>query len=555
MVHRREKDRVWKWLGVFLAGMVAFTLLSRAAYQHGLAVVSTASPTSGSIAHTLQVTGRTEQNQERAVTTVAGLRVASVRVHEGQQVAQGEVLFTLDLDDLEQTIVEQQQEMRKQQLSIQDAWSQSSASQKQRENQQAQAEENYDAAISQAQTTLERAARDLERAEQALEDFYSGVSTQEAREAALVQAAQEARNAYDAACTALEGLRQELADSIQSALDQATTETTGAGAGEDPVSPTPGQPDQEAITQAVEAEFASRIAQAEAAVEQARLAQEQADADLETFRQTPATEASEAELLANLEAAQQAYDDATDALENAQTVYGRAVASANLPEGTNHTAQIAQITYDQMALALGKLEALQEAEGEICAPVDGVVTRCSVQTGERTTDSTAMLLADLDQGCRFSCVITQEQSTYIGVGDLVTLQASSGGKRYEELAVTSLSSGEEEDTYRLTVQLPAGTLALGVSARLSYTQRSQPYTCCVPLSALHLDQNNRPYVLVAEETDSVLGTQLQARKVSVTVLEQNETMAALAEGALSSKQRVIVSSDKAVDTGSRVRVG
>ena len=208
-----------------------------------------------------------------------------------------------------------------------------------------------------------------------------------------------------------------------------------------------------------------------------------------------------------------------------------------------------------MALALDKLEALLDGEGKILSPVDGIVTRCNIQTGEKTTDTTAMLLADLSQGCKFSGLVTEEQSKYIGLGDRVTLRAGSTGKRYEDLPVTTFSPSEEtEGGYRLTVQLPANTLSLGASAELSFTRKSQPYSCCVPVSALHLDVRNQPYVLVVEQVNTVLGPQQQARKVSVTVLEQNETTAALAEGALSSKQQVIVGSDRAVDIGSRVRV-
>ena len=112
----------------------------------------------------------------------------------------------------------------------------------------------------------------------------------------------------------------------------------------------------------------------------------------------------------------------------------------------------------------------------------------------------------------------------------------------------------EEETGQLTVQLPAGTLPFGASAELNFTRKSQPYSCCVPLPALHLDEKNQPYVLVVEPVETVLGTQMQARKVSVTILEQNETTAALAEGAVHSGQQIIVSADRAVDDGSRVRV-
>lgn len=569
MYLKKEKGRIRKLVGIFFAGMLLFTLLSRAVYQHGTAVVTTAAPTSGAIAHTVQLTGKTLQNQEQAVTTVAGLRVASVCVNEGQQVNQGDVLFTLDLDYLEETILTQKQNMEKQRLSVQDAWSQNAATQKRRSNAQAQAEENYNSAVSQAETALDRAARDLERAKTALENYYKGITEDKAQEEALVSECQKAKSDYDAALAALELLQQEIADKIQEAIDRAEQERAQAPQQETvpevlpPAEPVPQtdtltQAEIDAIANAVRAEYAQRLSDAQSAVEQAERAVNETNAALDTYRQEQQTDSpvrSEQELLDAVEKAQQTYDDARSALENAKTTYGRAIRSANLPDGSNHTAQIGQITYDQMALALDKLEALLDGEGKILSPVDGIVTRCNIQTGEKTTDTTAMLLADLSQGCKFSGLVTEEQSKYIGLGDRVTLRAGSTGKRYEDLPVTTFSPSEEtEGGYRLTVQLPANTLSLGASAELSFTRKSQPYSCCVPVSALHLDVRNQPYVLVVEQVNTVLGPQQQARKVSVTVLEQNETTAALAEGALSSKQQVIVGSDRAVDIGSRVRV-
>lgn len=109
-----EKQKIWKLTGGFFAAMAAFTLLSRAAYQHGIAVVTTQAPASGTISHQVVLNGKTVQNQEQAVTTEAGLRIAGVYVNEGQQVKQGDVLFTLDLDYLDEEILHQKQEMQKQ---------------------------------------------------------------------------------------------------------------------------------------------------------------------------------------------------------------------------------------------------------------------------------------------------------------------------------------------------------------------------------------------------------------------------------------------------------
>ena len=638
MYRKIDKSRVWKLTGAFFGAMVLFTLLSRAVYQHGTAVVVAEAPSSGVITHSIRATGKVYQNQDLAVTTVGGLRVASVWVNEGQQVRAGDVLFSLDMDYLTETIAGRKREMEKQKLSIQDAWSQTYATAQQRSNQQAQAEENYAAAVSQAETTLERTERALERAERALENFYNGVTEDKAQEAALVRECQEAQESHRSAQAALEQLQGEIERRVQETVEQTKQEGAQPAPAETPPTteatqppteatqppteatqppteatqppteaaqppteaaqppettqppetaqplpaqtPAPTEPevlpaggsgvgmprlvllsaaatpvDLDAVAAAVRESYAQQLAAAQGEVERTAAALADAQAELEAYRaqQSGGAEPSEQALLDSVEKARENYDDALAALENAKTTYGRAIQSAGLPDGTNHAAQIGQINYDQMAQELGKLEALLEEEGEIRAPVDGLVTSCRVQTGEKTTDTTSVLLADLSRGCKFSCTVTEEQSQYIGVGDLVTLQGASGGKRYQDLPVTLLAPGEEE-TYQMTVQLPENTLALGASAELTYTRRSQPYNCCVPLSALHLDERNQPYVLVAETVKSVLGTQTQARKVPVTVLERSDTSAALAEGSLNREEQVIVSADRAIDAGSRVRV-
>ena len=590
MYLRKEKGRIWKWIGLFFAAMILFTILSRSIYQNSTAVVTTESPSSGTINHSVQITGKTVQNQEMAVTTIGGLRIGSVCVNEGQQVKQGDVLFILDLDYLDETILKQEQDMKKQQLSVWDAWAQNSNAQKQRENQQAQAEENYDNAVAQAQTAVDRAKRDLDRAKTALENYRNGVTDDKAEEEALLLACQEAKDDYDNAVTTLEALQREIDQAVQDAIAQAEAELQEAAAQAaepeetqpteetvpsdetnpteettapvDPVTvaePIPmatelTQEQKDQIEASVRASYAERLSTAQTAVQTAQQAVTNTNAELDAFyqRQNSGAEVSEQDLIDAVERAQEAYDDAVAALETTKTTYGRAVNSANLPASTSNSAQIGQITYDQMSVQLEKLNALREAEGKILAPTDGIVTRCNVQTGEKTTDTTAILLADMSQGCKFSGLATEEQSQYIGVGDMVTLRA--GNKSYKDLPITTFSTTEEAGGYRLTVQIPANTLTLGANVQLSFTKKSQPYSFCIPLSALHLDDRNQTYVLVVQQTDSVMGTELQAKKVTVTVLEQNETIAAIADGALDSKDLVIVSSDKSIENGSRVRV-
>lgn len=588
MYLKKEKGSIWKWIGVFFLIMVLFTLLSRAVYQHGTAVVKVEMPSVGTIDHTVQINGKTVQNQEVAVTTIGGLRIGRVCVNEGQQVKQGDVLFILDLDFLDETILKQEQDMKKQQLSVWDANAQNFNAEKQRENQQAQAEENYDNAVAQAQTAVDRAKRDLDRAKTALENYRNGVTDNKAEEEALELACQEARTDYNDAVAVLKALEQEIDRAVQDAITQAemelqqatlqaatqpptetipTEEISGTVEATAPVEAVPiAEPapiateltsEQKAeIEASVKASFADRLSASETAVQTAQQAVTDADAELEAFRQrqNSNSELSEQNLIDAVEEAQEAYDDAVAALETTKTTYGQAIDSANLPASTSNSAQIGQITYDQMKLELSKLQTLRDGEGKILSPTNGIVTRCNVQTGEKTTDTTAILLADMSQGCKFSGLATEEDSEYIGVGDKVLLQTGNG-KVYKDLPVTTFSATEETGGgYRLTVQIPAENLSLGANMHLSFTKKSPVYSCCAPLSALRLDSRNQPYVLVVEEGKSVMGAQLQARKVSVTVLEQNATMAALAEGSIGPKDFVIVGTDREIDHGSRVRV-
>lgn len=526
-----EQKTIQKWTVAFFGGMALFTVLSRAAYQQGTAVVHTAAPSSGTVSHTVRLTGKAVQNQEIAVTTLPGLRVGAVLVTEGQQVEAGEPLFTLDMDYLEEIVEEKRQELRKQQLSVQDSWSQAYAQDRARETAREQAQENYDAAVSGAEDTLGRAEEAVDKAQRALDDYYAGVTGDEEKKAALADACRKAEQDLETAKTALSDLEAERDAAIAQAAAQVETEEEKAAAAAE-----------------VEAEYAPRILEAQGTVTEAEGALDRANQDLAAF--TPGERPSEEELKATLEKAEEARDQAESSLSGTKRTYGQAVETASLPGGTNHSAQIGQITYDQQAGNLKKLEALLEGQGQVTAPVKGVITGVSVRTGQMTTDATALLLADSAQGWNLSAEVTQDQSKYIGTGDKVTVRLESSGKEYKDLAVTAFFPKEEGGS--LTVALPAADIPLGARLSLSCTRRSQAYQTCVPLSALHMDAQNRAYVLVPETVNTVLGREIRAAKISVTVLDKNETAAAV-EGPLTGKE-VIVSADRAVDSGSRVRV-
>ena len=679
---------------VFFGLMICFTILSRAAYQEGTALVHTGRPSSMVISHQVKTTGKVEQNQELAVTTEPNLRVASIEVGEGDRVSRGDLLFTLDLTMLEEKILNQKQEMEKQQLNVEDAKSQKDVSRQQKANEQAQASENYSLNTNRAGVALSRAARNLNQAREDLKEFRKNSGREEGDdtvEAALEADLEEKTQAYVDAVQELDSLKWQIENAVYQALQaaqggtaslesrqtvltgaedllleeapqpaasfQAETQPQPAASSQAETQPQPAassqpetQPQPETEKSGTsQAETQDSLLEEESPGNLSDAAPEEYDPDIlleeepipqesgetvwepeiqeepwtenpalpeteqtegETVSGAPPTEeelnrleqsvrdgyrerleaaqnaaaaaleeknracealaryqqerlaaesAAEAQteqgLLDALQAARDAYVDASIAANEAAVTSGRAVAAAGIPQASNSSDRVNEITYEQMELQLEKLETLLENQGRVCAPADGLVTGIYIQTGGMTAETTAVLLADLSKGYRFVGEITREQEKYIGAGDLVTLTANTGRESFEELPVSAVRADEEkEGVYTVTVQLPEDTLELGAAAVLDFTKKSEVYPVCVPLSALYLDEKNLPYVLVLDEIDTIMGTETRARKVSVTVLEQNESFAALAEGAVGSQEEVIVSSDKSVDDGSRVRL-
>ena len=625
----QKKNWILKITAGFFAVMTVMTIVSRAVYQHSIVAVTTERAGPDSVSHTVLASGNVIGNQDLAVSTVGGLRIAGVQVNEGQQVKNGDLLFNLDLDYLEEMILLQQQNMKKQKLSNQEAWSAANASQQQRENQKEQAQENYNSAVSRAQVLYDRAERDLQRSKKALEDFYNGIEGSMEEEQRLIAACEEAQISVETARDDLQALRSEMDSEIQMRLQEAeqeippasseptipetiepeetipeetsdsapeTTEnsipetseavvietTTAAENTEvsapvdETVSPeenaticipsrpsamprtsfrelTPGEIEE--IKAAVYSEYAGRIAEAEDKIRDSEFALKLAQEELAQYQENQKTEKTEAELIADIESAQEVFDDAAAALENAKINGNRGIESAGLPNPVSNAGAIGQITYDQMEQHLEKLQEIREAEGKVFSPVDGIITELHIKTGELTSDRAAILMVDLSKGCKFNCQVTEEDYKYIGVGDLITLTTSNGSKTYKDIAVTSIREAkDEEGVYHLSAELPANTLRYGSRAELSFTKKSRAYDICIPLSALHMDARNVPYVLVPAETESILGKEMEARKISVKILEQNNSVAALDPGSIAVGAQVIISAEGFLDVGTRIRV-
>ena len=99
-----DRKKIFGIFGGFLAVMLVFTILSRAVSGASMAKVETVKISTGTIDHKVSGSGRTVAGKEIAVYTESGQRVKEICVQEGQSVEEGEVLFLVDLEELEELL-------------------------------------------------------------------------------------------------------------------------------------------------------------------------------------------------------------------------------------------------------------------------------------------------------------------------------------------------------------------------------------------------------------------------------------------------------------------
>ncbi|MCD7765761.1 MAG: HlyD family secretion protein, partial [Lachnospiraceae bacterium] len=227
----------------------------------------------------------------------------------------------------------------------------------------------------------------------------------------------------------------------------------------------------------------------------------------------------------------------------------------------------------------------------VYAETAGTVKDVNVLTGDTTTTSAAAVLAVDSENKKVTVTVSAEYEEYIEAGDSVTVTkygetesiagATISDIQYDEddtsllkvtvlLASTNVSDNMEEDSSDQRLSLgeeetpprsasaadrandaEKASLCVGAQVTVTFDKQSEQYSMLVPVNAIYTD-NDETYVLIVQETEGILGTVLEAQKVTVTVLDKNSSYAAIsATGAVD--QDIITQSDREVKDGNRVR--
>lgn len=160
--------KVMVGFGIFLGAMLVCTVVSKSIYAYRLPIISTCLPESKYVEHTVEAEGIIVAGGEKPVTYLSGLRIDTMPVRVGDRVEEGDVLFSVDLDDLERLMDEKRSEISKVSLQINTILENQEIARQKKELELARAREDYDITARIKDTQVGRA---LESYVQAEEDF------------------------------------------------------------------------------------------------------------------------------------------------------------------------------------------------------------------------------------------------------------------------------------------------------------------------------------------------------------------------------------------------
>ncbi len=520
---------------MFLVLMWVCTLVSKVIYTSKLPQVQAAETERKRIEHVVESDGIVKQGSERAIHTLAGLRVEKISVRAGDAVEKGDVLFTLDQEDLEELIAGRELEAAKLEYQIADLQKNRQLSAQEKDRQRERAGEDYETAVDAAGRGVSRADTALQEANQKLDKHLedgADVTSPEGRERARQEYENWVKHGDELEAT-VSGNRVSVAEKEKrlAALQDGGSPQEIAGAQEE----------------------------LEAAKENLQAAQ----AAYEKYQQNPmqkpdftaedavkkAWEAEKSSLESGVRDAGYGKEDAQLSGEAGIRNAERNQEDALVQSQADSTLEIYQLELKSLKKEIEKYRSIYQAEGQVASEVDGTVTRVNLTAGERTTDGAAVVCADKEIPYQFETLLAKEQKKYVNQGDTVTLKTAQGE---EELEVDYM----EEDgsgSYRAVVYLPQGKGELGMSGTMRRSAASESYNCCIPAAALHSESSGRYFIYVVGERDGILGKEYYAQLRYVEVLDQNESYAALKEGALSGEEQVITGFDKEIANGAAVR--
>lgn len=546
----------------FLIVMVIFTFLSRALDSVTIARVQTGYGKQGSVSYRITGEGTFEADRLSYRPLPEGMRVDTILARPGDVVQAGDTILTLQMEPLQEKREELTVALRQAELALeQERLSGREIPRVTQEMLALQQMEVDQRALELGRQDLADAQEDYDQNVDALRLEYDRLadrSEDEIRQDAR-NALKSARRVYDAAKldrdSAVKRAEREVREK-QKKLDRLNAQE---------------DPSEEALADAEEA-LAVAEEDLELVKEEQDILVEEAKASLRSAEED--YDDRSYDTLKAQEDCKKAYEDGVKAedeklalaqrkvleLEEALRQSGQSLENARITDaGTRSeeekTREISRLRQESMELdleqkrrSLAKVEELISREGAVTAVSRAVVAGLDLQEGGLIGAADQIRLAE--GRMLFRAQVDKEEAALLAQGQRMSLKRTGEAKELNAV-VESVDRLSEDGKCTVSASLAEGEGWLGETCSFTVVLQSGVYPMVIPIEALREDTIGY-FCLAVQPEKTILGEELTAVRVNVEVLEKSSTSAAVS-GAVTSVTPLVLSSNKSVSPGDRVR--
>ena len=546
----------------FLIVMVIFTFLSRALDSVTIARVQTGYGKQGAVSYRITGEGTFEADRLSYRPLPEGMRVDTILARPGDVVQAGDTILTLQMEPLQEKREELAVALRQAELALeQERLSGREIPRVTQEMLALQQMEVDQRALELGRQDLADAREDYDQNVDALRleyDRLAGRSEDEIRQDAK-DALKSARRVYDTAKldrdSAVKRAEREVREK-QKKLDRLNAQE---------------DPSEEAVADAEEA-LAAAEEDLELVKEEQDILVEEAKASLRSAEED--YDDRSYNTLKAQEDCKKAYEDGVKAedeklaqaqrrvleLEEALRQSGQSLENARITDaGTRSeeekTREISRLRQESMELdleqkrrSLAKVEELISREGAVTAVSRAVVAGLDLQEGGLIGAADQIRLAE--GRMLFQAQVDKEDAALLAQGQRMSLKRTGEAKELNAV-VESVDRLSEDGKCTVSASLAEGEGWLGETCSFTVVLQSGVYPMVIPIEALREDTIGY-FCLAVQPEKTILGEELTAVRVNVEVLEKSSTSAAVS-GAVTSATPLVLSSNKSVSPGDRVR--
>ena len=521
---------------VFLVILLVLTFFSNTIMNKSLAPVTTAAVTSGKLTERIRGNGTVEPQQSYEVTVDDNVTIDTIMVKKGQEVKQGDILFTVagstgdELTEAQDAVRNAELEYQQELLSQKDSSDQQSdeinKARKElndaiEKRDEAASNESYNNELKNAKANSESALSYQKNIQQNLSNTIAAIDMDDYSMAApeytgdinlLKSRAEDAERVYE---MALNANSEDVADK-EAAMNEAKS-------------------NYEEAKQSLRERLTSQLSDAE--YEISRLESEIASYEInEGVEKVSDLDKQVAEKQKSLE----------ELIEKTQS-----------KNESNQTVNDLKLEKAKAALeeAQKKLEKAKEkaSSNGIVSKYNGIVADIKTKTGSKVNSGDTIMDIDItDEGYLVKIKVEGEKAKKAQKGAEVDILNNFNNDIQAELTAikNDTVAGSKNMILEFTVK---GNTSVGSNLELSIPCGSGNYDAVVPKSAVYEDNKGNKFVLITKSKSSPLGNRYYAEKVEVEVVASDETSRAV-KGGISAGDYVITAASKPVSPKDQVRM-